>query len=96
MHLDQAKAYMDEAFTMVVHSDTVGAKEKMAMERHIVRGLKAKAEFQIRGRKATQTMLRDAAAGILEALEDLEKVDTVKYEQSIKFAEKWIGYFSGV
>ena len=97
-HLNQAKVYMDEAFRMDVHSESVGAKEQMTMERHIVRGLKAKAESQIRGRneEAPQTMFHDVAAGIMQALEDLEKIDAVKYEQSIKFANKWIGYFSGV
>ena len=95
-HLDQAEAYMDKAVGLDMLSGLVGAREQMTLERHIVRGLRAKLEFRMHGRNGenTRRLLSDALAGIEQALKDLEKVDVVKFEKNTKFAREWICYFS--
>ncbi len=94
-HLDQAEAYMDEAVGLVMLSGLVGAREQMTLERHIVRGLRAKLEFRMRvgsGENARR-LLSDAIAGIKQALEDLKKVDMVKFRKNEEFAWEWIDHF---
>ena len=94
-HLDRAEAYMDKAVELDMWSGLVGAQEQMTFERHIVRGLKAKLDFRmhVRNEESTRRLLSDAIAGIEQALEDLEKVDVVKFEKNTKFARGWIHYF---
>ncbi|KAI4129206.1 MAG: hypothetical protein LQ338_002365 [Usnochroma carphineum] len=94
-HLDQAEAYIDKALRLDMSSGLVGSREQMTLERHIVRGLRAKLEFQMRVKdeKNTRRLLSDAAAGIDQALKDLKKVDMVKFGKNREFALEWIRYF---
>ena len=94
-HLDQAEAYMDKAIGLDMLPELVGAREQMALEQHILGGLRAKLEFrmQVRNRGSTCRLLSDAIAGIKRALKDLEKVDTVKHGKNTEFAREWIDYF---
>ena len=97
-HLDQAERYIDEAVGLEPRSGLVGAREQMTLERYIVRGLRAKLEFgehlrPVRSFEATRWLLGEASAGIRKALEDLEKVDVMRYEQNTDFGLEWITYF---
>ena len=97
-HLDDAEGYIDKIVASDIISGLPGAREQMTLERHIVRGLRAKLEFQmhvtsVRNFQITCWLLSVASAGIKKALEDLKKVDDVEYEKNRKFGLEWIDYF---
>lgn len=96
--LNQAERHIEMAVGLDTTSGLVGAREQMTLERHIVRGLRAKLQFRMPGTPGkslavTRWLLSVASAGIEKALEDLEKVDVVKYEKIKKFGLEWIDYF---
>lgn len=97
-HLNEAERYIDEAVELNMRSGLVGAQEQMTLEGHILKGLGARLRFRMTVSSVsylniTRRRLSEASDGIKKALEDLEKVHVVKYEENREFGLDWIDYF---